>query len=113
MAMAPLGGPQLSPCPTPTMQGHNQSLGPKPWSDGKYSERLRSQTHKRPHEHFNSIRNNLCPELDNRKCVCLTTLFSALPKLKCETKNNQIQWNKHMKYDSNFQWEKALREVVV
>ncbi|XP_060927167.1 LOW QUALITY PROTEIN: probable global transcription activator SNF2L2 [Limanda limanda] len=34
MAMAPLGGPQLSPCPTPTMQGHNQSLGPKPWSDG-------------------------------------------------------------------------------
>ena len=36
MAMAPLGGPQLSPCPTPTMQGHNQGLGPKPWSDGKY-----------------------------------------------------------------------------
>ncbi|XP_053275912.1 probable global transcription activator SNF2L2 [Pleuronectes platessa] len=34
MAMAPLGGPQLSPCATPTMQGHNQSLGPKPWSDG-------------------------------------------------------------------------------
>lgn len=36
MAMAPIGGPQSSPCPTPVMQGHNQSTGPKPWSDGKY-----------------------------------------------------------------------------
>ncbi|KAL6114861.1 smarca2 [Pungitius sinensis] len=38
MAMAPLGGPQLSPCPTPTMQGHNPSAGPKPWSDGQVTE---------------------------------------------------------------------------
>lgn len=35
MPMAPMGGPQSSPCPTPAMQGHNQSAGPKPWSDGK------------------------------------------------------------------------------
>lgn len=35
MPMAPMGGPQSSPCPTPAMQGHNQSTGPKPWSDGK------------------------------------------------------------------------------
>lgn len=34
--MAPMGGPQSSPCPTPVMQGHSQSTGPKPWSDGKY-----------------------------------------------------------------------------
>ncbi|XP_049434421.1 probable global transcription activator SNF2L2 [Epinephelus fuscoguttatus] len=38
MPMAPLGGPQSSPCPTPTMQGHNQSTGPKPWSDGQVGE---------------------------------------------------------------------------
>ncbi|XP_031726374.1 putative global transcription activator SNF2L2 [Anarrhichthys ocellatus] len=38
MPMAPLGGPQSSPCPTPTMQGHNQSAGPKPWSDGPVGE---------------------------------------------------------------------------
>lgn len=36
MPMAPMGGPQSSPCPTPAMQGHSQSTGPKPWSDGKY-----------------------------------------------------------------------------
>ncbi|XP_074525848.1 putative global transcription activator SNF2L2 [Halichoeres trimaculatus] len=35
MPMAPMGGPQSSPCPTPVMQGHNQSTGPKPWSDGQ------------------------------------------------------------------------------
>uniref|UniRef100_A0A7N6BFB9 SWI/SNF related, matrix associated, actin dependent regulator of chromatin, subfamily a, member 2 n=1 Tax=Anabas testudineus TaxID=64144 RepID=A0A7N6BFB9_ANATE len=34
MPMAPMGGPQSSPCPTPVMQGHSQSAGPKPWSDG-------------------------------------------------------------------------------
>ncbi|KAK9522138.1 hypothetical protein VZT92_018623 [Zoarces viviparus] len=38
MPMAPLGGPQSSPCPTPTMQGHNQSAGPEPWSDGPVGE---------------------------------------------------------------------------
>ncbi|KAM8885280.1 putative global transcription activator SNF2L2 isoform 2-T4 [Spinachia spinachia] len=38
MPMAPLCGPQSSPCPTPTMQGHNQSAGPKPWSDGQVAE---------------------------------------------------------------------------
>ncbi|XP_061836394.1 probable global transcription activator SNF2L2 isoform X2 [Nerophis lumbriciformis] len=35
MPMAPLGGSQSSPCPTPVMQGHNQSTGPKPWPDGQ------------------------------------------------------------------------------
>nr|XP_010777558.1 PREDICTED: uncharacterized protein LOC104952435 [Notothenia coriiceps] len=33
MPMVPLGGLQSSPCPTPTMQGHNQSTGPKPWPE--------------------------------------------------------------------------------
>ncbi|MEQ2246095.1 hypothetical protein ILYODFUR_034670 [Ilyodon furcidens] len=31
MAMAPMSGPQSSPCPTPAMQGPNQST--KPWTD--------------------------------------------------------------------------------
>ncbi|XP_061129938.1 probable global transcription activator SNF2L2 [Syngnathus typhle] len=35
MPMAPLGGAQSSPCPTPAMQGHNQGAGPKPWLDGQ------------------------------------------------------------------------------
>lgn len=35
--MVPMGGPQSSPCPTPAMQGHSQSTGPKLWPDGKYS----------------------------------------------------------------------------
>uniref|UniRef100_A0AAQ5XBI3 SWI/SNF related, matrix associated, actin dependent regulator of chromatin, subfamily a, member 2 n=1 Tax=Amphiprion ocellaris TaxID=80972 RepID=A0AAQ5XBI3_AMPOC len=38
MPMAPMGGPQSSPCPTPALQGHNQSTGPKPWSDGQVGE---------------------------------------------------------------------------
>ncbi|XP_045889796.1 probable global transcription activator SNF2L2 isoform X1 [Micropterus dolomieu] len=38
MPMAPMGGPQSSPCPTPAMQAHNQSTGPKPWSDGQSGE---------------------------------------------------------------------------
>lgn len=37
MPMAPVGGPQSSPCPTPAMQGQSQSTGPKPWPDGEYS----------------------------------------------------------------------------
>ncbi|KAL7392160.1 hypothetical protein ABVT39_020190 [Epinephelus coioides] len=49
MPMAPLGGPQSSPCPTPTMQGHNQSTGPKPWSDGQVGENQASaQKHLTP-----------------------------------------------------------------
>lgn len=35
MPMAPMGGPQSSPCPTPGMQGHTHSTGAKPWSEGK------------------------------------------------------------------------------
>ncbi|XP_041642728.1 probable global transcription activator SNF2L2 [Cheilinus undulatus] len=38
MPMAPIGGPQSSPCPTPAMQGHSQSTGPKPWPDGQGGE---------------------------------------------------------------------------
>ncbi|XP_070689200.1 probable global transcription activator SNF2L2 [Pempheris klunzingeri] len=39
MPMAPLGGPQSSPCPTPSMQGqHSQSPGPKAWPDGPGGE---------------------------------------------------------------------------
>ncbi|KAF1389569.1 hypothetical protein PFLUV_G00074770 [Perca fluviatilis] len=49
MPMAPLGGPQSSPCPTPTMQGHNQSTGPKPWSDGQGGEnQANAQKHLTP-----------------------------------------------------------------
>ncbi|TDH13114.1 hypothetical protein EPR50_G00054550 [Perca flavescens] len=49
MPMAPLGGPQSSPCPTPTMQGHNQSTGPKPWSDGQVGEnQANAQKHLTP-----------------------------------------------------------------
>ncbi|XP_035494624.2 probable global transcription activator SNF2L2 isoform X2 [Scophthalmus maximus] len=49
MAMAPLGGPQSSPCPTPAMQGHNQSTAPKPWSDGQGGENQASaQKHLTP-----------------------------------------------------------------
>uniref|UniRef100_A0A3B3DB25 Probable global transcription activator SNF2L2 n=1 Tax=Oryzias melastigma TaxID=30732 RepID=A0A3B3DB25_ORYME len=33
MPMAPVGGPQASPCPAPAMQGANQSAA-KPWGDG-------------------------------------------------------------------------------
>ncbi|XP_038154216.1 probable global transcription activator SNF2L2 isoform X2 [Cyprinodon tularosa] len=33
--MAPMSGPQSSPCPTPAMQGHNQSTAAKPWTDGQ------------------------------------------------------------------------------
>lgn len=35
MPMASMSAPQSSPCPTPAMQGHSQSTGPKPWSDGE------------------------------------------------------------------------------
>lgn len=35
MPVATMGGPQSSPCPTPVMQGHSHTTGPKPWSDGK------------------------------------------------------------------------------
>ncbi|XP_070819753.1 probable global transcription activator SNF2L2 [Chaetodon trifascialis] len=45
MPMAPMGGPQSSPCPAPAMQGHNQSAGPKPWSDGQGCEN-QANTHK-------------------------------------------------------------------
>ncbi|XP_077417640.1 putative global transcription activator SNF2L2 [Vanacampus margaritifer] len=38
MPMASLSGAQSSPCPTPAMQGHNQSTGPKPWPDGQGSD---------------------------------------------------------------------------
>uniref|UniRef100_A0A667YGL3 SWI/SNF related BAF chromatin remodeling complex subunit ATPase 2 n=1 Tax=Myripristis murdjan TaxID=586833 RepID=A0A667YGL3_9TELE len=38
MPMAPMGGPQSSPCPTPAMQGHSQSTGPKSWPDGQGGE---------------------------------------------------------------------------
>ncbi|KAM3867802.1 putative global transcription activator SNF2L2 isoform 3-T3 [Diretmus argenteus] len=38
MPMAPMGGPQSSPCTTPAMQGHSQSTGPKTWPDGQYGE---------------------------------------------------------------------------
>ncbi|XP_037632770.1 probable global transcription activator SNF2L2 isoform X1 [Sebastes umbrosus] len=49
MPMATLGGPQSSPCPTPTMQGHNQSTGPKPWSDGQGGEnQANAQKHLTP-----------------------------------------------------------------
>uniref|UniRef100_A0A8C4I768 SWI/SNF related BAF chromatin remodeling complex subunit ATPase 2 n=1 Tax=Dicentrarchus labrax TaxID=13489 RepID=A0A8C4I768_DICLA len=49
MPMAPMGGPQSSPCPTPTMQGHNQSTGPKPWSDGQVGEnQANAQKHLTP-----------------------------------------------------------------
>ncbi|KAM9743322.1 putative global transcription activator SNF2L2 isoform 2-T2 [Menidia menidia] len=36
--MAPMGGPQSSPCPASAMTGHNQSTGPKPWADGQGGE---------------------------------------------------------------------------
>ncbi|XP_073321439.1 probable global transcription activator SNF2L2 [Pagrus major] len=49
MPMAPMGGPQSSPCPTPAMQGHNQSAGPKPWSDGQGGEsQANAQKHLTP-----------------------------------------------------------------
>uniref|UniRef100_A0A3B4F7Q1 SWI/SNF related, matrix associated, actin dependent regulator of chromatin, subfamily a, member 2 n=1 Tax=Pundamilia nyererei TaxID=303518 RepID=A0A3B4F7Q1_9CICH len=38
MPMAPMGGPQSSPCPAPAMQVLNQSTGPKPWADGQCAE---------------------------------------------------------------------------
>ncbi|XP_034026687.1 probable global transcription activator SNF2L2 [Thalassophryne amazonica] len=38
MPVAPMGGPQSSPCPTPSMQGHNQSSAAKPWPDGQGAE---------------------------------------------------------------------------
>ncbi|KAJ4942469.1 hypothetical protein JOQ06_012335 [Pogonophryne albipinna] len=49
MPMAPLGGLQSSPCPTPTMQGHNQSTGPKPWPEGQGVEnQANAQKHLTP-----------------------------------------------------------------
>uniref|UniRef100_UPI0037E8D399 probable global transcription activator SNF2L2 isoform X2 n=1 Tax=Semicossyphus pulcher TaxID=241346 RepID=UPI0037E8D399 len=49
MSMAPMGGPQSSPCPTPAMQGHNQSTGPKPWSEGQGGEnQANAQKHLTP-----------------------------------------------------------------
>ncbi|XP_041792162.1 probable global transcription activator SNF2L2 [Chelmon rostratus] len=49
MPMAPMGGPQSSPCPTPAMQGHSQSAGPKPWSDGQGGEnQANTQKHLTP-----------------------------------------------------------------
>uniref|UniRef100_A0A4W6FJ33 SWI/SNF related BAF chromatin remodeling complex subunit ATPase 2 n=1 Tax=Lates calcarifer TaxID=8187 RepID=A0A4W6FJ33_LATCA len=40
---------QQHPCPTPVMQGHNQSTGPKPWSDGQGAENQASaQKHLTP-----------------------------------------------------------------
>jgi len=36
MPLPPVSGPQSSPCPTPVMQAHGQSSGPKPWSEGQY-----------------------------------------------------------------------------
>lgn len=38
MTVAPMAGPQSSPCSTPVMQGHSQSALPKPWSDGQIGE---------------------------------------------------------------------------
>nr|XP_057926352.1 probable global transcription activator SNF2L2 [Doryrhamphus excisus] len=38
MPMASLGGAQSSPCPTPALQGHSQSTGPKPWPDSQGGE---------------------------------------------------------------------------
>ncbi|KAK2901717.1 probable global transcription activator SNF2L2 [Channa argus] len=47
--MAPMGGPQSSPCTTPALQGHSQSTGPKPWSDGQGMENQAStQKHLTP-----------------------------------------------------------------
>ncbi|KAM8865300.1 putative global transcription activator SNF2L2 [Synchiropus picturatus] len=49
MPMAQMGGSQSSPCPTPAMQGHSQSAGPKPWSDGSGGEnQVNAQKHLPP-----------------------------------------------------------------
>lgn len=34
----PHGGPATGPCPSPAMQSHTQSSGPKPWPEGQGSE---------------------------------------------------------------------------
>ncbi|XP_072243437.1 probable global transcription activator SNF2L2 isoform X2 [Leuresthes tenuis] len=49
MPMATMGGPQSSPCPASAIQGHNQSTGPKPWTDGQGGEnQANAQKHLTP-----------------------------------------------------------------